>query len=142
MLHQTSWASALSLDVRAGIFSIVADAVFDDLETALPRREICSEQIHNHRRYLSLRSVCKTFQAVFLSHPELSACLFLEECQSATAVLSLLRRLQRDNLTTRTLLAECGKSSSLEAVLSGAVTAANQPLQMLTSAVIQDCSTL
>lgn len=145
MPDHTSWASSLSVDVWAEIFSMVADAVFDELQQELPRREIYRQQVHLHRQYQSLRLVCKVFQSVFLSHPELSDILFLEERQQPTEceyVLSLLRHLQRDNLTIRTLLAECGETSGLDAVLSGAVTAANRPLQMLATAVIQDCSTM
>ena len=50
--------------------------------------------------------------------------------------------MKRDNLTIRTLLAECSETSGLDAALSGAVTAAKRPLQMLATAVIQDCSTM
>ena len=113
MPDHTSWASSVSVDVWAEIFSIVADGVFDELRQELPRREIYRQQIHLHRQYQSLRLVCKVFQSVFLSHLELSDVLFLEERQRPTEceyVLSLLRHLQRDNLTIRTLLAECSET--------------------------------
>ena len=142
MAHRTLCASALPVDVWADIFKLVVDEVFHELAVALGSREIRSEQVYDHRQYQSLRSVCRLFQTVFLMHPELSEYLFLGEHQPAKAVLSLLRHLQRDDLTITTLLAEPFESSSLDAVLSGALTATNRPLQMLFSIVIQDCSTL
>lgn len=135
-----SWTSLISDDVWARIFSIVAEDVYDDLEMAFLRDEVCADEVRNHCQYQHLRSVCKVFRAVFHSHPELSAVLYLEEDPPPTGVLSLLEYLRCDKLTVTTLLAE--RESSLVAALSGAVAAANRPLQKLTSAVIQNCSTL
>lgn len=137
-----SWASSVSVDVWASIFSIVAEEVFEALHTTFLRGEVCADEFDDHRQYQALRSVCKVFHTVFLSYPELAADLYLEEDKSPTAVLSLLEHLRREDLTIRSLLAEGRGTSSLDVTLSGAVAAANRPLQTLTSALIQDCSTL
>ena len=93
----------------------------------------------NHTKYHSLRLVCRQLRSVFLSRPTLSADLFLEEIASQAAILSLLERLQRPDVTIRRLLAECHRMG-LATVLAGAVTDASRPLQQLTSATIQSCS--
>ena len=139
MSHNASRASSLSDDLWARIFSIVAQDMFVDLETAVISEDNNPDELLIHKHYQSLRSVCKVFRAVFLSRPELSADLFLKPTQTPTAVMSLLEHLRRDDLRIRRLFAEYG-SILLDVTLAGALAAANRPIQMLESVFVQQCS--
>lgn len=138
-MPRAAWESSLSDELWVKIFSILAEDVFDELLDRILLQEEEADTVTNHTKYQSLRLVCKRFHEIFLSHPTLSADLFLEYEPPQAAILSLLERLQRHDVTITRLLAECTRTD-LAAVLAGAVTAAGRPLQKLISAVIRSCS--
>lgn len=129
----------LTNDLWAHVFSYVAKLVSDELRTAYYKSPLALLPREEYNQLHSLRLVCKNFNLVFLEHPQLSAKLLLGAQFSAKAFLSLLKWMQQDSTVVEELLATCG-GARLEATLSGAIAAANKPLQSLKRAVVGSLS--
>ena len=129
----------LTNDLWAHIFSYVAKQVSDKLRTAYNKSPLALLSREEYNQLHCLRLVCKNFTHIFLEHPQLSGKLFLGAQSSDKAFMSLLKWMQRDSTVVEELLAICD-GARLEATLSGAIVAANKPLQSLKRAVVGSLS--